>query len=65
MGRTFAIIYQVCVREQTIINIVPPQQISSILSMIVIKFEFDKQPCILLHTMLMRCFVLFSSVYCV
>jgi len=26
------------------------QQISSILSIIVIKFEFDKQPCILLQT---------------
>ena len=34
----------------------------SILSMIVIKFEFDKQPFILLQTRFMRCFVLFSSV---
>jgi len=41
------------------------QRISGILSMIVMKFEFDKQPCISLQTCLMRCFVLFSGVYCV
>jgi len=52
---TFAIIYQVWVWEEStgLASYNDKQQrISGILSMIVIKFEFDKQPCILLHAVL-------------